>query len=166
MWVSVHWRVMCISPEPSTTVWLFLVHSTVGLGIPTASQRRVMVALTLTFWSVKLLSILAASRPKIKIKVSKRLKNCKSRFCVFEQIIVSKLVLRYKKIRFQQFSSVKFTTLNTPKAEQHIFLFYFLLLCIPLHLILMYSVWSKDSKTCLHTIPFIFNLTPQALSAT
>lgn len=53
------------SPEPSTTVRLFLVHTTVGLGVPVASQDRVMVALTLTFMSVKLFRILAASRPNM-----------------------------------------------------------------------------------------------------
>lgn len=53
-----------VSPELSTTVWLFLVQATVGFGVPAAIQRRVTVELTLTFWSVKLLRILGASRSK------------------------------------------------------------------------------------------------------
>jgi len=53
------------SPEPSTTVRLFLVQTTVGSGVPVASHRKLTVALTLTFWSVRLLRILAASRPEI-----------------------------------------------------------------------------------------------------
>lgn len=54
-------------PEPSTTVWLFLVQSTVGLGLPSASQCSVTMALRLTLWSVRLLSIRAASRPEIRV---------------------------------------------------------------------------------------------------
>lgn len=36
------------SPEPSTTVRLFLVHNTSGAGFPEATQRRMTVALMLT----------------------------------------------------------------------------------------------------------------------
>lgn len=51
-----------VSPDPSNTVWLFLVHTTCGLGIPSASQWRRIIALTLTLRSVKLLRIRGASR--------------------------------------------------------------------------------------------------------
>lgn len=60
--ISNHW-VMPL-PEPSTTVWLCLVHITVGVGVPVTSHISMVVALTFTLWSVKLFRILAASSAK------------------------------------------------------------------------------------------------------